>query len=1150
MSLSSMRMPKVVWAGLLALCVVCALVSCRTLLSPVIAAQSPASSSLVLYVVPAVTDDRILPDSALSPSLISDRIVITAAPGEYEPASFVLRAKEAISGLRVESTGLVSPSGSLPADVLDIRVVKCWYQLGDSKFKEGIRVLTPELLLKDDSLVKVEGGENHLKVNGEYLWISSPDGTIPGIPWMPTPEQFPVRDAATLQPVDIPAGTNKQFWVTAHVPADAASGVYNGRIEIIAGQTPVGGIDVRLRVLPFTLAEPMLMYSMYYDGQLRAGGEGSISSRWKTEEQLRAEFKNLREHGVTHPVVSQSPDDAELLRRYLNIMKESGMATDSLFLSGDSGVASANLGAGITSDESELVELEKKAKGVIEIARSEGFSGVYFSGVDEALAQHGVDALTSQRPAWEAIHRAGGKVFDAGVPMNFYRDERQPGNFGFAGDIQDLLNCNGVPSAEEAARWHSMGHKIFCYSNPQAGVERPETYRRNYGLLLWQVDYDGAMPYAYQVGRVGNIWNDWRSPNQTIRNRAMAYPTADGVIDTLQWEGWREGVDDIRYLTTLLESVGMAKAQGRNTADAEAFISWLKACDLSRESLNAIRKEIIGHILALQGAAIDLDIRAPSISSVGCSLYLSSPLKAVVRWATDEPARGCVEYGKGLAMGSATPPETGFTTQHEVEISGLDDGAIYYYRIVATDSSGNRSASTVLQFTMPASGPGTNEGLLPAAMSSAGGGVGSLGGMGDPFAEDRSIVGWWTFDAEGNLRDRSAYGNDIVVNRGTAFATENEFGGARAFTDGNGILKCWNSDSLSPRDALTIEMWVKGEGGARDFPRLIEKDASYYVGWRLTGGGYRCPFFVIYSGGKAFYRYFGTALPANSFTHLVAVYDSSTGRIDCYTNGVWDNGATDGLPPPGSHIDASESELRIGSSFIGAIHGVRIWDRALSAAEVRALYAVREVLELPPEVVSPGTGEELHTASNDGGSRQSVEVPSGMSPEPEEYIASVSLPSAPAATGAGSAGQSVPSGSVASNVGSNPQTPKTFGGSSSYIASTAMSPMLARTSVEAIGTPAPSEAIAWSPYESPQNPGDLGIYLMGKGELDTGAQAPVELQVLGPPESSGEPAAPVLATAGEEDDLWTFIQYVGYLVASVAAAGALILWVFQTQVGR
>jgi hypothetical protein len=31
----------------------------------------------------------------------------------------------------------------------------------------------------------------------------------------------------------------------------------------------------------------------------------------------------------------------------------------------------------------------------------------------------------------------------------------------------------------------------------------------------------------------------------------MAYPTVNKPIPTIQWEGWREGVNDVRYLSLL-----------------------------------------------------------------------------------------------------------------------------------------------------------------------------------------------------------------------------------------------------------------------------------------------------------------------------------------------------------------------------------------------------------------------------------------------------------------------------------------------------------------------------------------------------------------------------------------------------------------------
>ena len=52
-----------------------------------------------------------------------------------------------------------------------------------------------------------------------------------------------------------------------------------------------------------------------------------------------------------------------------------------------------------------------------------------------------------------------------------------------------------IPRKEVAARWHAKGHKIMSYANPQSGFEKPETYRRNYGLLLDYANFDGGMTF-------------------------------------------------------------------------------------------------------------------------------------------------------------------------------------------------------------------------------------------------------------------------------------------------------------------------------------------------------------------------------------------------------------------------------------------------------------------------------------------------------------------------------------------------------------------------------------------------------------------------------------------------------------------------------
>ena len=74
----------------------------------------------------------------------------------------------------------------------------------------------------------------------------------------------------------------------------------------------------------------------------------------------------------------------------------------------------------------------------------------------------------------------------------------------------------------------------MCYANPQGGVESPETYRRNFGILLWKSGYDGAMNYAYQHA-FSHIWNDFDHPG--CRDHNFTYPVRNGIVSTKQWEG-------------------------------------------------------------------------------------------------------------------------------------------------------------------------------------------------------------------------------------------------------------------------------------------------------------------------------------------------------------------------------------------------------------------------------------------------------------------------------------------------------------------------------------------------------------------------------------------------------------------------------------
>ena len=106
------------------------------------------SKDLTIYVVPAITNDKILPYSSISTSCISKTISITACPGEFEPASFVIQPNINIKSLKLSATNLTGPNGSIASSNIDIRVVKCWYRAGIDVGDTQHKTLTPELLLK------------------------------------------------------------------------------------------------------------------------------------------------------------------------------------------------------------------------------------------------------------------------------------------------------------------------------------------------------------------------------------------------------------------------------------------------------------------------------------------------------------------------------------------------------------------------------------------------------------------------------------------------------------------------------------------------------------------------------------------------------------------------------------------------------------------------------------------------------------------------------------------------------------------------------------------------------------------------------------------------------------------------------------------
>ena len=548
----------------------------------------------VLRPAPTMTNDRILPTSLAAHGTAPPELTLSACPAEYESVSFVVIPSGNIENLTVKSSALVSADGVIDASAVDVKLVKCWYQGGGGWTPGGVqtvkgKALMPELLVNDDDLLRVdlEKQQNLLRVTdpqtGEMRYE---DVTVKENEDLTS--ELIIRDAPSLLPVNIPADQVRQFWVTVHVPADAAPGHYKGSLTVQCAGSTAAVLPLHLEVYPFELTPSMVEQSIFYRGVLSGSETPVVQANNKTETQYAAELHDLVAHGVDAPMCYQTTGEGDpaamaLMKRVFEMRRDAGVSTDRFF--------GCFYGYGPRDDP----ELARRVLGeVVELTKAFGYREYYNYGPDEA----GVEQCRQQIAPWRFLREEiGAKVYLAASPAVWMgtgpsREEL----WDQFNDVVNLVVAGGVPNPEWAARLHEADLLIYNYANPQGGIEEPLTYRRNFGLLLWKTGYDGVMTYAYQAGW-GHIWNDFDAANNW-RDHVMAYPTSDGVVGTLQWEGCREGVDDLRYLATLLASIEAAKKDPAHAEQARHIEKWVATID-PQSDLDELRREIVKGIVAL-----------------------------------------------------------------------------------------------------------------------------------------------------------------------------------------------------------------------------------------------------------------------------------------------------------------------------------------------------------------------------------------------------------------------------------------------------------------------------------------------------------------------------------------------------------------------
>ena len=557
------------------------------------------TAPFVHYAVPPMSDVPRLEDVYPFDGEAAETVRIVAARDEFEPGAFLVYPLADLGKVAFSLTSFKTAKGqTFPANRLDMKVVKVWCQNGNgwySYFGDVGFKLCPELLLHDEDLVRVDAA-----TLSNYARVTGPDGKVTE-QWINPPRQFDrrffdwifgidaflsmqpgFRDARTLQPVRLEEGRFRCLFLTAQVAADTPAGTYRGGVRLADKDgKALGEIPVELTVLPFELPQPKAYlqpdrdylvgaytYCSVGDALNRNGGDLALARR-----QFAATLRDFREHNqVLHWMRANGTSDSIFT---LRTMAEAGMRTDTIICFTE----------GMQARKEDPLEVREAAarRYAAYFDRFFGHRNVYIGYDDEPSSKR----FESNRALHEPFQKYGLK-FIIGNGQKIF----EKGAY--------FMDWHGVARNPEDDRyvlpWIKVGYSYIGMGAQQhVGAENPAYNRRLYGLGAYLSGWNCTCNYAHHYGP----YNDDSSPYKPM---VFAYGSGDGVIDTLQWEGFREAIDDVRY-ATLMTTLGRRAAESEDLQTRYAgkiALQYLAGFKRDEESLDMCRLEMANHILRIR----------------------------------------------------------------------------------------------------------------------------------------------------------------------------------------------------------------------------------------------------------------------------------------------------------------------------------------------------------------------------------------------------------------------------------------------------------------------------------------------------------------------------------------------------------------------
>ena len=242
------------------------------------------------------------------------------------------------------------------------------------------------------------------------------------------------------------------------------------------------------------------------------------------------------------------------------------------------------------------------------------------------------------------------------------------------------------------------------------------------------------------------------------------------------------------------------------------------------------------------------------------------------------------------------------------------------------------------------------------------------GQLGTESIPQDDLAGWWPMqgnaeDASGNSNDGTVTGPILGMDR---FGVADE---AYSFDGVDDLISVSGGETLEITSNLSVFLWYKNlEAGSTPSIGLIsQSDQSVTEGWRLWTEGSRVVRINLFHPSNTWVQQAGFESGYNEWKHLGFVFSNMS--VQAYQDGVL------GFDMAAQAEEISYGNgalLRIGKAhtafFQGLVDDVRIYNRALSGAEILALYQADYNSSIPIQVISSGVNElsPPHFIKNDG----------------------------------------------------------------------------------------------------------------------------------------------------------------------------------------